>query len=102
MQEDSENVTSDEFIEFLTEKCPDGKCAACGDESYKLLSSPEVGAWIFESEVVNEEGFHLQTYAVNCSNCGWVRHHVAWRVREWVKKWKSTESTVDPKEEKDD
>lgn len=102
MKEDSGSITSNDFIEFLLEKCQEGKCAGCGGETFKLLSSPEAGLWIFEQDVKNEDGYHLQTYAMNCADCGCVRHHVAWRVREWVLARRETSKVSESKAEDND
>lgn len=95
-------VTADEFISFLVEKCSGSKCAGCGGESFKTISSAEHGAWLFSVDTTNAPGFHLPTYAINCANCGWVRHHVAFRVEDWVKEQREKQTKLSPEAGSDD
>lgn len=79
-----EPVSVEEFISFLEHKCADSKCPACGNDTFTILSSNEAGPWRFESDVENEAGYHLPTFAVFCRNCGSVRHHTSTIVTKWV------------------
>ena len=78
------DVSGDDFIEFLAEKCSASVCEGCEGEKFSILTSKDSGAWLFEMDAVNTQQFHLPTYAVYCNDCGLVRHHSAVTVKRWV------------------
>jgi len=81
----STEISGDDFIDFLAEKCSDTICTGCGGERFSILTSEDTGAWRFEMDAVNTKEFHLPTYATYCNNCGLMRHYSAVIVRAWVK-----------------
>lgn len=92
-------ISGDDFIEFLAEKCSSSVCGGCGGEKFSILTSEETGAWRFEMDAVNTQQFHLPTYAAYCNNCGLVRHHSAVAINNWAKARKEKEPGLERKDD---
>lgn len=96
--EEATVVTQDEFIEFLREECAGSKCQACGSESFTIMGAKQHGLWLFKQKPENAPGYALATHAVYCANCGWIRHHLAFKVEDWVLKRKAENGAPEEKE----
>lgn len=90
----TENITLEEFISFLEEKCADSHCAGCDHDKFSIFTSPAEGLWKFESDAVNSKNYFLPTFAMYCDNCGLVRHHSAAVIRKWLMSEKAPSPTT--------
>ncbi|WP_288477103.1 hypothetical protein [uncultured Pseudomonas sp.] len=75
----------EDFIRFLKVYAANSPCPSCGENHFATLSS-EGGCYVFKNECRAADGAYLvtPTYAVGCTNCGYLRHHVARVVQDKV------------------
>ncbi|WP_459742181.1 hypothetical protein [Pseudomonas sp. 3A(2025)] len=77
-------LTSDDFIDFLDEKCSDSVCVGCLGERFTIIADDR-RACLFRSAVRNlEKPSSMPFYGVFCQNCGTLRYHAAVVVDRWA------------------
>lgn len=81
-------VTADEFIRFLSEKTgASDPCPVCQADDWGVLcpAGDEALTYRFGNLVRNmERQFYVSSFAYYCASCGYMRHHMARVVFEWV------------------
>lgn len=80
------STNMDDFIRFLEAKTGECRCPACGKERWTVLGVPRTDATYRMVTTLrdSEKPSSLSTFSVYCSNCGFLRQHVARIVKEWV------------------
>ena len=80
------SVTTSEFVRFLQEKTPDSSCPGCNAKVWTVVGSAANGmAYRMVTNLRDgPSATHLSTFAIYCNECGYIRHHWAKKVREWV------------------
>lgn len=79
-------VTTNEFVRFLESKTPESACPGCQSKDWTVVGSAANGmAYRFVTNLRDgPAASHISTFAINCDECGYVRHHWARKVKEWV------------------
>ena len=80
------SVTANEFVRFLEFKTPDSDCPACQSKKWTVVGSSANGmAYRFVTNLRDgPSASHISTFAIYCNECGYIRHHWARKVNEWV------------------
>ncbi|MFJ7790673.1 hypothetical protein [Pseudomonas sp. NPDC096925] len=81
-------VSIDDFLRFLVEVTGDTTCPACGNEQWTMIGTNQTdSAYRLYTSLRDGKGQKaLNTFAIYCNECGFVRQHLARIVREWVDK----------------
>lgn len=80
-------LDSDEFIRFLEFKTPESICPACGHDEWTVICPSGENTNNFRLVTLMRDGpkpIHLNTFAIFCKNCGFIRQHLSRFVREWA------------------
>lgn len=80
------SVSMDDFIRFLVSKTNDSVCPACGTGHWTVIGSA-TNDMAFRMVTQLRDGpssTQINTFALSCNECGFVRQHLARKVREWV------------------
>lgn len=80
-------VTSDDFIRFLEAKTPESDCPACGFDEWTVICPSGEDTNTYRLVTSMKDGLkpmHINTFAIHCKECGYVRHHLSRFVKAWV------------------
>lgn len=80
------SVHMDDFVRFLIAKTDDSNCAGCGSASWTIIGSDET-EMAYRLTTALRDGVrptYLNCFGIYCNECGFVRQHLARKVREWV------------------
>lgn len=93
-------TSGDDFIRFLGAKT--GKsdpCQVCGTDNWVIFCDSEDVTNRFGTMVRNaEKQYYISSFAYSCTNCGYMRHHLARVVHDWVKANPAPDSEVEAEE----
>lgn len=80
------SVQMDDFIRFLEEKTASTTCAACGQNEWTLFgrADTDVAFRAITPLLDGPEEESTSSFVLFCNNCGFIRHHMAKIVRDWV------------------
>ena len=76
-------LTPELFFEFMRARNSVGACPFCATSAWSLSSDNFATASVLNTPAASSTTA-LQTYAVVCKNCGFVRHHHREAVDDWL------------------
>lgn len=80
------STTMDDFVRFLIAKTDDSKCSGCGSKSWTVIGSDQT-QMAYRMVTPMRDGpspTYLNCFGIYCNECGFVRQHVARKVKQWV------------------
>jgi hypothetical protein len=79
-------VSGDDFIRFLREKTDEVACPACASNEWTIfsLTEPDQAYRLITPLKSAAHSSFVNMLALYCDECGYVRHHLARIVKEWV------------------
>ncbi|MCF1487552.1 hypothetical protein LZ838_09275 [Pseudomonas sp. AA27] len=79
-------TTMDDFIRFLEAKTGESRCPVCNFQRWVVLGAPstETSYRMVTTLRDGAKPTFLSSFSVYCSNCGFIRQHIARVVKEWV------------------
>ncbi|KAB0502795.1 hypothetical protein [Pseudomonas lini] len=79
-------VSAHDFVRFLEAKTLDSPCPACSFQGWTVIGSSKNGSTYRLATPLRDgpKPSQVSTFAIYCNECGFVRHHLSRKVREWI------------------
>lgn len=80
-------VPADDFVRYLEAKTQGQTCPACGHDDWTLVCPSDEEADAYRLVTVLKDGdrpMNISTFAIYCDHCGFLRQHLARKVRDWA------------------
>lgn len=76
---------SSDFVRYLEHKTTKNDCPACGNGTWTVVCSDNGYTYRVTSVIKDgERPTMFSTFVLYCNECGFVRHHLARKVSNWV------------------